>query len=441
MKNLTSKTILNRAVLVLLALALYSAPLLAQVPKPADPQQGPMAIMNATLHLGNGQVIENGIITFNNGKIEKVGPAANIKVDLRTYQVVQARGKHVYPGLILPDTDLGLVEIGAVRATVDNSEVGSVKPHVRSIVAYNTDSELIPTLRFNGIAYAQIAPRGGRVTGSSSVVKMDAWNWEDAAMATDEGIHMNWPRMYRFRGWWSEGNVERNKGYNTQIEGLKAVFKEALAYTKLDKPAKINLRFEAMRGLYNGSTTLYISADDAKEMIDAVNFAQEMGVKRIVLKGCRDAWLIKDFLKDRQIPLILPNVHRLPKRAGTDVDMPYKVAGMLHKEGILVCLGYNGIMNSRNLPFFAGTAAAHGLDKEEALKLVTLNAARIMGLQDRLGSLEPGKEATFVISNGDLLDMLGNDVTQMFIQGGEIDLNGKQQMLYKRFSDKYQKQD
>jgi imidazolonepropionase-like amidohydrolase len=431
--------LINKYILSLLLLLVASS-LQAQNPAPAPAQQQPIALMNGVAHLGNGKVIQNAVVTFREGKLETVADATTVRLNLDGYEVINVEGKHVYPGFILPYTNLGLVEVDAVRATIDEAEVGDFNPNVRSLIAYNTDSQIIPTVRSNGILLAQVAPRGGVISGSSSVMSLDAWNWEDAVMKEDDGIWLNWPSVYSRTGWWAEpGPVEKNKEYDTRVTEIKSFLGDAKAYAAVE-PESGNLKLQAMKGLFDGSSKLYIRADNAKEIVEAVKTAQQYGIKEIVVAGAEDAWLVKDFLKGNNIPVLLSNLHRLPSRPEEDVDMPYKLPRMLTNEGILVGLLYDDLKSNRNLPFFAGTAAAYGLDKEEALKLITSNTAQIIGIDAFAGTLEQGKDATLFISEGDALDMRTNQLTHAFIQGRQVNLHNKQIQLYEKFKDKYEAQ-
>ncbi len=427
----------------LFTLVLLVVPLLAyaQKPAPAPAQSQPIAIMNATAHVGNGQVINNAIITCEGGKITLVADATCVRVDLKGYQVIAASGKHVYPGLISPSTNVGLVEVASVRASNDHTETGNVNPNVRSIIAYNADSDVIPTLRFNGVLMAQTTPQGGIVSGTSSVVQLDAWNWEDAAYKTDDGIHMNWPRKtLRPRWWLGETTPRPNEQYKPALESIDQLFADARAYIEVVKPAATNLKLEAMRGLFDGTKKLYIHTNGAKAIVAAVQNAKDLGVQQVVIVGGGDAHMITDFLKEHEVPVILANVHRLPSRAEDDVDLPYKLPALLHNAGVLVALGHDSYTNSRNLAFFAGTAAAYGLDKEQALQLVTANTAKILGIDQTVGTLEAGKDATMVVSTGDLLDMRTNNIEHAFIQGRQVQTEGKQQYLYNQYKQKFQGQ-
>jgi hypothetical protein len=279
------------------------------------------------------------------------------------------------------------------------------------------------------------------VSGTSSVVQLEAWNWEDAAYRKDDGLYLNWPAYFTSGGGSGDGPAgpaKKNDKRDAVLQELDRTFTDALAYTQLKNPVPVNLKLEAMRGLYDGKKTLFVRADYGKEIIEAVQFAQSHGVKKVVVVGATDAWMVTDFLKENNVPVILNALHRLPSREEEDVDMPYKLPALLHKAGILVGLTYGeGPMQLRNLPFLAGNAAGYGLTKEEALMLVTANNAKILGIDDRTGTLAVGKDANLVVSAGDLLDMRTNDVTHAFVGGRLINLDNKHKRLYGRFNAKY----
>ncbi len=415
----------------------------AQPPTPAPAQSGAILILGATAHLGNGQVLPNSAIAFEAGKLTLVADATTIRLDRSKFsKIFDATGKHVYPGFIAAESRLGLVEIGAVRATVDHGEIGSLNPNARALVAYNTDSDVQPTVRSNGILQAQIVPSGGLVSGTSSVVQLDAWNWEDAAVRADDGVHLNWPNpSARRRFGLPEPNAEQEQGnaYDKTVQELQRYFAEAKAYAQNTDPALKNLRFEAMRGLFDKSKNLYIHTGNAKTMQEAVLFAESFGMQP-VLVSAMDAWLITDFLKAHQTPVLLGTPHSLPSRDDDDIDQPFKTAAALHAAGIPFAITAEDFWQQRNLPFLAGQAVAYGLPYEAAVQAITLSPAAIMGVGGRTGSLETGKDATLFISEGDALDMRSNQVTAAFIQGREISLDNKQKALYRRFEEKYQRQ-
>ncbi|SHH35965.1 amidohydrolase family protein [Winogradskyella jejuensis] len=411
---------------------------------PAPEQSKDIAIMGATAHIGNGTVIENSIITFSNGKITNVGDATTVRINSSEMEVIDASGKHVYPGFIVANGTLGLVEVDAVKASNDLSELGTYNPHIRSIIAYNAESKIVESMRPNGVLLGQVVPRGGRITGTSSVVQYDAWNWEDAAVKTDDGIHMNWPSTFSRGRWWlgEDPGLKPNKNYGKQVKEIELYFVEAKTHNAGPKKER-NLPFEAMAGLFNGSKHLYINVNDQKGITDAVNFAKSQGVSKITIVGAYEADKVTNFLKQNNVSVFLRRVHTRPNNEDDHYDLPFKLAKKLVDAGILVALEPSGQMermNSRNLPFYAGTTVAYGLTKEQALQLITQNPAKIMGIDDKYGTLEAGKRATLFISEGDALDMRGNQVTHAFIDGRNLSLETHQTKLWKRYSGKLERE-
>jgi len=414
---------------------------------PALPQKGVMYIKNATIHVGNGTVIENGTILIKDGKIEKVGKDVTVPAD--GAEVVDAKGKHVYPGLILPTSALGLIEINAVRATNDTREIGDMNPNVRSIVAYNTDSKVINTLRSNGVLAANIIPQGSFLAGSSSVVQLDAWNWEDAALKTDAGMHLFMPSLMPRPSFGRGGGMPGGPsaaGSQTdpvkegleKIEQLKGFFKEAKAYNGNVAKDETNLKYEAVKNLFSKKQKFYVHANTVKQMLVALDFVKEFGFD-VVIVGGSESWQIADLLKQNNVSVILQQMHSLPTTTDDDVDQPYKTAALLQKAGVLFAISDDDAQTrGRNLSFNAGTAATYGLTKEEALAAITFNVAKIMGVADKTGSIEAGKEANIIISSGDILDMSTSNVTDAFIQGRKINLDDKQKQLNDRYEQKYE---
>nr|WP_315150496.1 amidohydrolase family protein [uncultured Flavobacterium sp.] len=410
---------------------------------PAQKQTKSILILNATAHLGNGKTIDNSAIGFKDGKIIMVSDSKTLETNPPFDITIDAKGKHIYPGFILPNSTLGLVEIDAVKASDDESEIGNMNPNVRSIIAYNAASKVIETCRPNGILIAQITPQGGQISGTSSIVQLDAWNWKDALIKEDDGIHLNFPSIASKSGSWFEpGNLIENKDYNNQIDEIRVFLSSAKAY--LSAPSKDrNIVLESMKGLFDNTQTLFISANEQKQIIDAIQLSQEIGIKKVVIVGGFEAYKVVDLLKKNQIGVFLRNVHDMPIKEDQDIDMPYKMAKILVDNGIIVGLENSGSkerMNSRNLPFLAGTCAAYGLDKEQALQLITSNTAKLLGVDQQLGTLELGKDATLFISEGDALDMRSNKLTDAFIQGRKIDLESHQTKLYEKYKTKYNQQ-
>ncbi|MBT3872726.1 MAG: amidohydrolase family protein [Flavobacteriaceae bacterium] len=407
---------------------------------PAPIQNETITISGATAHIGNGTIIKNSIITFENGILIAVADATISKIALKG-TIIDATGKHVYPGFIAPNTTLGIVEIDAVRPTRDEDELGEFIPNVRSLIAYNAESKVVESLRPNGVLIAQITPRGGTISGTSSIVQLDAWNWEDAVVKEDDGVHINWPNSYARGRWWlgESSAYKANKNYQEEIENIKSFILNSKTYGK-STPKKINEAFKAMQGLFNGHQKMFVHAQGEKEMIDAVTILKNNGIYNVVVVGAYEAYKISDFLKKNDISVLIQRVHSTPERDDEDYDLPYKLAKLLVDEGILVALQTSGQMegmNTRNLPFYAGQVAAQGLSKEKALQLITENPAKILGIDANYGTLEIGKSATLFICKGDALDMRTNILSQAFIDGREISLETHQTKLWKRYSEKY----
>jgi imidazolonepropionase-like amidohydrolase len=410
---------------------------------PAKANAGKIYLTNGTIHVGNGQVIENGTIEINNGKIVQVG--TNITVPAGDAKIIDVKGKQVYPGMILPVTDLGLKEIAnGVRGSNDYQELGEYNNSIRSIVAYNTDSKIINTLKANGILLAGITPQGGTISGSSSVVQLDAWNYEDAAYKMDNGIHLNMPtfisrpsRFAIFAGI-PQPQTDPTKEALKKIDDIKTLFRQAKAYLQETTHKETNLRYEALKGLFNKTQKLFVHANQVKQMLIAIDFVKEFGFD-VVFVGASESFQIADLLKQYNIAVILSDEHALPATEDDDVDQPFKTPAQLLKAGVLFALNdENEETRYRNLPFNAGTAVAYGLTKEQALQAITLNAAKILGVDDKTGSLEAGKDANIVVSEGDILDMRTSIIIHAFIQGRAVSLENKQKQLYERYKYKYE---
>ncbi len=407
---------------------------------PAPKQTKSILIMGGTAHLGNGKIQENSLISIINGKIVTVMDGTLARPSKHDI-VIDANGKHIYPGFIAPNSTLGLVEIDAVRASDDESEIGEFNPHIRSIIAYNTESKITESARPNGVLLAQITPRGGRISGTSSVVQLDAWNWEDAIVRENDGIHMRWPSSYARLGWWAEpGGIELNKKYDEQTKAIQLFFDQSLGYSNSDKKIK-DIPYDAMNGLQNGDKTLYVNANSEKEITDIILFKKKNNIKKLVIVGGYNAHKIADLLKENNVSVLLRRVHDVPNSEDEDVNLPYKIAKILSDKGIVVGLENAGDMErmqTRNLPFYAGTCAAWGMNKEDALKLITSNTAKILGIDANYGTLEAGKSATLFISEGDALDMRTNKLSHAFIDGRQISLESHQTELYERYKGKYE---
>ncbi|MEX2188210.1 MAG: amidohydrolase family protein [Pirellulales bacterium] len=408
--------------------ALIATTALANPEVPGPPQTAPIAIVGATVHTVGGPTIENGVVIFDAGKLTAVGPTDTaIPPNAKR---IDAAGKHVFPGLIAANTTLGLIEIDAVRATVDHTEAGLINPNVRAQVAVNPDSELIPVTRANGVLLAQVAPRGGLLQGQSAVVALDGWTWEEMTLAAPVGMHVNWPRM--------------TSGGNQQLALLQKTFDDARAYHKArqaEPTTSIDVRFDALIPVLDRKLPLFVAADALDEIQAAVAFSLKENV-RLVIVGGYDAPHCSALLKQHDIPVVINSVNRLPMRRGDPFDTPFTVPERLRKTGVKFCICDGGkfeASNIRNLPYEAAKAASFGLPPDEALKSVTLSAAEILGIGDRAGSLDVGKDATLIIADGDILE-IATHVEQAFIQGRQVDLNNRHKRLYEKYQEKQRRE-
>ena len=396
-------------------------------------------IMGGIAHLGTGEKIESSLIVVRDGKFDLVADASVVRIDPSAFDtIIRAYGKHIYPAFIAPNTTLGITEIDAVRASKDYNEVGSYNPNVRSQIAYNTDSKIIKTVRTNGVLITQSTPRGGVISGLSSVMYLDGWNWEDATLKADDGIHLNWPSSFNTSGWWAEpGKTSKNKNYDDRVKEIKNYFEIAKSYSQDD--SKMDLELVSIKELFKGTRNLYIHANYAKDIRESVRFFKKIGINNIVIVGGRDALNAISILKENNISIILERVHSLPVNEDAAIDQFYKLPSQLSENNILFCLAYNGdmeAMGTRNLAFTAGTAVAYGLDMEKAIASISLNTAIILGIGKTTGSIEIGKNATFFISSGDALDMRTNNIELAFINGVPVDLNNLQKELFEKYKNR-----
>ncbi len=401
-----------------------------------------VALINATAHIGNGEIIENSLIAFKNNLIETVSSTRGLKLNPSAYDtVIDLQGKHIYPALINTNNVLGLHDAEAVRATRDFYEVGNINPHVRTLIAYNTDNLIIPTVKTNGVLYTQATPRAGLISGASSIMALEGWNWEDAVLRADDGIHLNFPKLIS-RKWDDEEGLSTNvnKKYSEEINYLTKFFDDAQAYCKTQTVNEKNIRFEAMRNVFAGKANLYLHADKVKDMLSAINFAKRYQIKKPVIVGGKESYKITAELKKNKIPVMLNRINDLPDNTDDDVDIVYRLPYLLQKDSVLFCLQLEGdmeAMQSRNLPFNAGASVAYGLSKEQALASITFNAAKILGIESLVGILGEGKIASLVVSDGDILDMKSNRVILAYLAGKPVKLTNQQTELYSKYKNKY----
>ncbi|MFB0516099.1 MAG: amidohydrolase family protein [Candidatus Neomarinimicrobiota bacterium] len=425
--------------IVLVSALLFSGSLLTGSDQvPGARQERPIALVGGTIHPMSGAEIPNGQILFVDGRIVELGVRVNIPPGA---EVVDVAGKHIYPGFIAAHCILGLVEVGAVRATRDQSEVGEVNPNVRVERSYNPDSEHIPVARANGVALAHVVPEGGRLSGTSAVMMLDGWTWEEALLRGGVGVWLSWPDMVPIeRPWITKTREEQEQEIQRNLQRLDEVFDQAEAYhrSKVAGGAelKADLRWEGLEPVLEGRVPLFIRANHVSQITAAINWTRRRGYE-MVLVGGRDCWMVSDLLKEHDIPVIVGDIHTLPGRRWEAYDASFTLPAKLWAAGVKFCLSpTNSDYNVRNLPFEAGTAVAFGLPREEALKAITLYAARILGIDHKTGSLEPGKDATMLVTSGDPLDFR-SEVEQLYIQGRKVDLGSRHKTLYEKYLERH----
>jgi imidazolonepropionase-like amidohydrolase len=407
---------------MLLSWLSFSQAALASDQIPGGPQENPIAIVGATLHPIVGDVIEDGAILFDKGKIVALGAEIDIPNDA---QVIDAEGKHVYPSLIEAYSDIGLVEINSVPETTDSREIGQFNPNVRAATAVNPDSELIPVNRANGILLAVSAPEGSLIGGLSALLMLDGWTWEDMTLEPDVGMHVRWSSR------------------EETIEELAKIFDQAKRYQAGRElgTQPVDLRLQALGLVLDGSVPLIADANSLEQIRSAVAFANRYGLK-LIIHGGSDAAHCADLLKEQRVPVILSGVYRSPRRRHAAYDGPYSLPAKLQELGVQYCIsagGRFGASGVRNLPYHAATAAAYGLDEDAALASITTAPAEILGVADRVGSLQPGLDATLFIADGNILET-PTHVEMAFIQGRQVDLDNKHEQLYRKYSAKYERQ-
>jgi imidazolonepropionase-like amidohydrolase len=403
---------------------------------PASKQMTPILIKGGTLHTVSDGIKVNYDMLLVDGKISQIGQNITSPEDVR---VVNASGKQVYPGLIAMATTLGMVEVGAVRATRDSNEVGRMTPEVKAHIAFNADSEIIPTVRSNGITHAQIAPGGRGLNGQSSLMQLDGWNWQDALVKSGTGMHLSWPSVGINKAFWESRTPEQQK--KAQAKAAKqfaSTFEQIKAYAKgrdADSTQAVDLRWEALRPVLKGEMPLYVNADDYRQIEQAVHFANKENLKLVIVGG-RDADKAADLLIANNVPVIYTSPWGRTWRSDEAMDRAYSTPAILEAKGVQFSLAIASDWPVRNLPFAAGQSIAYGVSSQTALETITLNPAKILGVEDKMGSLTVGKQANIVISEGDLFDHLTHKIELVLIEGREVNLDNRHKRLHRKYSKK-----
>lgn len=431
----------SRACLLAGATWLASAAVAQSLVPSSPPQNHPVAIVNATVHPISAESIEHGYIVFAKGVITEIGAGEYRGASGETI-IHDADGLHVYPGLISADTTIGLSEIGAVRATNDQSEVGGMTPEVRACVAVNPDTALIPVTRANGILTALIVPQGGTVSGYASLIRMEGWTWEELAINDRAGLVIRWPRMRPIDAWWMrQSEEEQLKEAREALERLETTFADAAAYIKArdaaDSRHPLDLRLEAYRPALTGAAPVFIHANQASQIRSAVSWAVRHKFACVIVGG-HEADQCLELLKAHDIPVIVVGTHRMPSRRDAAYDEAFSLPARLAEAGVRFCIATGEEpAHERNLPHHAATAAAYGLDPDHALRAITLDTARILEVDDMLGAIEPGLAATLIVTTGNPLEIT-TDVLAAYVEGSRIDLGNKQIALNEKYRTRYE---
>ncbi len=396
------------------------------------------ALVGATIHTVSGADIPGGTVIVRGGKIAAVGQGIAVPPGAKT---VDLEGRHLYPSMIDPATTLGLVEIGSVRGTVDTTEIGRINPDIRVESSVNPSSEAIPVTRSNGVLVALTVPQGALLRGTSALMRLDGWTWEEMTLRAPVGMHLTWPYVKVPTDGREPRKTEEDirKEKDDSLKDLRTAMAAARAYLKAKQAAaegraeapEVDAKWEAMIPVLQGTLPMIVDAADTRQIRDAVAWAEAEKVP-IIISGARDGWRVAELLAKKHVPVILGAVLSLPAREDEPYDAPFTAAEKLREAGVLFAFSNGGASNVRNLPYQASAAAAFGLPREEALKGVTLYPARILGVEDRLGSIEPGKDATFFVADGDPLEVR-TQILRAWIDGREVSLDDRQKRLYEKY--------
>lgn len=433
----------RRILSTLLAALTLAAPVAAQSVIPNNPGRKPtIAIRNATVVPVTRDVCRGCTIVFSNGTIAAIGPDATVP---QGATVIDGTGRFVYPGLIDSGSKIGLVEIDSVAGTVDTSELGDINPNAQAAVAVNPHSNVIPVTRLNGITAAVVEPGGGVVSGTSALVQLAGWTPQEMAVKTPLALHINFPRLRTgsFEEPDEEAEKEAKKSYNEQLDKIRNLFRDARAYSRAAaaraKDAAVrrfdrDVMLDAMLPVVDDRIPVVIHASRERDIRAAIKFADELKVK-MILADATDAVKVIPELKQRNIPVIIGPILAMPPREDDPYDYIFSSAAKLYEAGIRFSIQSSDAHNARNLPYHAAACAAFGLPKDVALKAVTIFPAEIFGVADRMGSLEVGKRADVIVTDGDPLEIRTN-VQRVFIAGEEIPMESLHTLLYKKFANR-----
>lgn len=441
-KKMTTRIMKNRITTLIFGIVLacgmvFSAN--AQIPQKAE--FGKFAITNATVHTVTNGVIENGVVLIDGETISYVGKNTDIPSD---YERIDASGKHVYPGFMDSGTILGLQEVGAVSVTNDQAELGAFNPHVRAFTAVNPSSASIPVTRVNGVTHVISMPVSGRISGKATLIDLYGYTPDSMAVRSNAALHLNWPSA-QSRGWFDDrSDKEIQKQFERNLEELNEYWDKALFYDKMmsryeedpgnrTKPDK-DKQMDAMREVVTGQIPVIISVDRKGDILNALKWIEKREQSRFILAGVTEGWRVADEIAEAGVACLVSTLYT-PRRDYDNYQRPYQNPGKLHEAGVKVAIATGESENVRNAPYHAGFAATYGLGKAEALKAVTINPAEIFGVEERLGSIEAGKQANLFISDGDPFEPTSH-FEQVFIRGNKIPMVSRHTQLYQEFLDR-----
>ena len=385
------------------------------------------ALTNATIYTITNGVIENGTVVINNGIIEAVGSNVTIPNDAVIYDY---EGREIYPGMIDSGTQVGLIEIGSIAEAQDIRELGTITPQMQALTAVNPNSEVIPITRVSGVTTVITRPSGGILPGIAATIHLFGYT-PDQMFAGSKGLVINFPNSTRQ---WRQSQEQADKAREEALKTLNEIWNKAENYAQIrnSEETRYYPEMEAIADAIDGKMMIYLEVNVANDILSAIKWIQERNLKQVVFTGVAEGWRVANEIAEAEIPVIAGPVLSIPTRQSDRFDAAYTNPGVMQKAGVKVALRSNDTENSRNLPYNAGFAAAHGMGREEALKAITINAAEIMGIADQLGSIEVGKRANLFISTGDPFET-STQIIDVFIDGYQIPMTSRQIELYDEF--------
>lgn len=426
------KSILNRfhTVFFTFLLTFYSLSSWGQIEgEVLKPQAGKFLLTHATIHTVTQGILENTAILIENGKIAQLGTS----IAATDAEEIDCTGLVIYPGMIDSGTRLGLVEIGSVEETNDYQEIGKFTPNMQALTAVNPNSEAIPVTRVSGVTTVLTVPQGGLFPGTAALINLVGYT-PDQMDAGFRGVVLNFPSSIKRGRWDRRSDEEVKKDAEKSLKELNDIWENAVRYHSL-KQNGASLEYypemDHMDKVLSGKSTLLIEVNAATDILNAIKWVEEKEIK-VIFTGVKEGWRVADKLAESGIPVITGPVQDLPARESDRYDAAYTNAGKMMKAGVHVSLRTNDTENVRNLPFHAAFAAAYGMGKEEAWKAVTINPAKLFGLDDQLGSIEVGKTANLIVATGDPFETK-SQIKQVFINGYKIPMTNRHIRLYQEF--------